>query len=106
MEADKVIEKIIELNGVLEEFSQGQYPDLHIGLIDLTKYPYEQWHQSLTWNEDHSTEDLESREGNTYSIEINWIVYESEKYLVVDGDDGCGDRHSQYLFKKSMCVLS
>jgi len=106
MKPDQIIEKIIELNQSLEEFSQGEYPDLHIGLIDLTQYPYEKGQHSVVWNEDYNLEDLEWSEGNSYSIEINWIVYESEKYLVVDGDDGCGDRHSQYLFKKSMCVLS
>lgn len=36
-----------------------------------------------------------------YGLEVNWIEYEDEKYLHVDADDGCGNRHIQLVFLKS-----
>lgn len=52
----------------------------------------------ITWNEDDSEKDLLDGEGNTYSIEYysGWIEFDG--YIVVNGDNGCGDTIT-YFFK-------
>lgn len=47
-----------------------------------------------------SNSDLDIENPN-YGFEVNWIEYEDEKYLHVDADDGCGNRHIQLVFLKS-----
>jgi len=55
---------------------------------------------TIYWNGDDSKEDLESGDGETYSIETyHGPFYEDEDYLLIAGNNGCGDT-SYYLFLK------
>lgn len=49
------------------------------------------------WNEDDSLEDLENEDGNTYSAEAFEGSYEFDGYLIVNGNNGCGQTIT-YMF--------
>jgi hypothetical protein len=54
----------------------------------------------INWNSDNNEEDLQSGNGKTYSIETyRGALYEDDDYLLILGDNGCGDK-SYYLFLK------
>lgn len=54
----------------------------------------------IYWNTDDNEEDLQSLNGETYSIETyRGALYEDDDYLLILGDNGCGDK-SYYLFLK------
>ena len=63
------------------------------------------WYQSgwaITWNTDNSEEDLERGDNNTYYVEVETQngSQEYDGYLVVNGDNGCGDTIT-YFFNLS-----
>lgn len=54
----------------------------------------------IRWNTDDNEIDLTERQGETYNIETyRGALYEDEDYLLIEGDNGCGDSH-YYLFLK------
>lgn len=59
----------------------------------------------IYWNGEDNKEDLEDTGGETYSIETyRGALYEDEDYLLILGNNGCGDK-SYYLFLKDKEVV-
>ena len=61
------------------------------------------WYQScegVTWNTDNFKEDLENGDDNTYSVEVRGDSEKYDGYLVVNGDNGCGETIT-YFFNLS-----
>ena len=46
---------------------------------------------NIYYNTDDSTEDLENEDGNTYDLYIREGSCKYDNYLIVNGDDGCGN---------------
>jgi hypothetical protein len=44
----------------------------------------------FSWNDEDNPEDLENEDGNTYSMEAFEGCFEYGGYLVVNGNNGCG----------------
>ena len=60
------------------------------------------WYQSETefcWNTDNNLEDLENRDGNSYSTEVLSVPFEEDGCIIVNGDNGCGETIT-YVFLK------
>ena len=77
--------------------SKREFPDhdvpLHFELIDYCdsytfKDDYIEWYYK---EDDHN---------RVYGLEVNYIIYEDDKYLMLDTDDGCGANHCNVLFLK------
>lgn len=78
------------LKEILEEID---HPVL-IEVVDCT------WHLDgfdVSWNTDDDEDDLEDRDGNTYSVEVRGGIGEYDGYLVLNADTGCGETVT-YLF--------
>lgn len=101
MEIKVLIKKAVEFHKEFKSLKDGKYSEINLGFEDLTDYIFERGKCTINWNEDNDVEDLELTDNNTYSVDINWVIYEDDEFLLVDADDGCGDRHSQYLFLKT-----
>lgn len=54
----------------------------------------------ILWNGDDNIKDLEDGDGNTYSTQLFEGTYEYDGYLVVNGDNGCGQTIT-YFFNLS-----
>ena len=51
----------------------------------------------IYWNEDDNMDDLESQDGNTYSAEPFEGSFEYDGFLIVNGNNGCGQTIT-YMF--------
>ena len=45
----------------------------------------------IYYNTDDSVEDLENEDGNTYNLYIREGSHKHDNYLIVNGDDSCGN---------------
>lgn len=57
-------------------------------------------HFEIHWNTDDDEDDLENGDGNTYSIEMFESANDYGGYLVVNGNNGCGQTIT-YFFNLS-----
>lgn len=63
----------------------------------------EMWYrtdQEILWNTDGNKEDLFDGDGNTYGVEIRWIIHDDEDFLLAYVDNGCGDKYKLLLLKE------
>lgn len=83
-----------EIDGLLERLHHLPY------MVTIDK----RWCQSsdeFCWNTDNNLEDLENRDGNTYSTEITSTPFEDDGCIIVNGDNGCGDTITHVFLKEN-----
>lgn len=73
-----------------------EYP-VNVEIIDHIWY---REYGNFIWNTDDNEEHLLEEDGDTYSVEANMGDEEYDGYIVVNGDNGCGDTIT-FFFNKS-----
>lgn len=51
-------------------------------------------------NQDNNKEDLFEGDGNTYGLDIRYIRYEDDDFLLAKVDNGCGDQYFALFLKE------
>lgn len=92
----KALDRAVEMHREFAALDSSLFLDFDL-IEDIWYRPYQ---DEIYWNGDNNKEDLESGDGETYGIEAyRGPLYEDEDYLLILGNNGCGD-NSYYLFLK------
>lgn len=69
-------------------------------MVEIVDHIWYQTPYEVTWNPDDNKEDLENGDNNTYAAETRDGTSKYDGYLVVNGDNGCGET-ATYFFNLS-----
>lgn len=57
--------------------------------------------REIGYNTEGNKEDLLEYEGESYSLELRWIQYEDDDFVLAKVDNGCGDQYMVLFLKKN-----